>query len=90
MYFFELIIHIFVGSKFLKKSQTRYIMTCKYKFLCLKIKSAKFKIIHNIHKGRRRRWHDRGDGSTLSLYKQQSNQSSTNQLKNFIFKEQNG
>ena len=87
--FFELIIHIYVCLKFLKKSQTRYIMTSKYKFLCLKIKSAKFKIIHNIHKGRRR-WHDRGNGSTISLYKQQSNQSNTNQLKIFIFKEQNG
>ena len=78
MYFFELIIHIYVCLKFFKKSQTKYIMTCKYKFLCLKIKSAKFKIIHNIDKGRRRRRHDRGDGSTISLYKQQSNQSNTN------------
>jgi len=68
--FFGLIIHIYLYLKFEKEPpQTRYIIISKYKFLYLKIKSIKFKIIHNIHKQRRR--HDGGEsgGSNLSLHK---------------------
>ena len=47
--------------KFKKEpTKTRYIITSKYKFLYLKIKSANLKIIHNIHK----LWRDGGGGDT--------------------------